>query len=267
MTANATLLLPVLQPEAMITSVTAGRTTLSLPKLHVIVSGSMSSARALVMHGRDATSKKTKFLFADKGANATEALENLLDVTMHLIRTNSLDDTCVPGAVAVKAAGGGYISLPKASPSSAEDVMFWGNSAETSPIFPTNVSFKSTASSNNSDHVYLNVNNPGANVPAYQIIGLQGAQGAGSVLANGTSPNGSFAKTNGSNANGNPCPTGLGVNSMYGTNNGPPFMMGGRAYVIDAGVNGSFGKNESFQSNGGAYANPVGMNGSFCTAT
>ncbi|KAK4550625.1 hypothetical protein LTR36_000204 [Oleoguttula mirabilis] len=262
---NATLLLPILQPEAMVALTTSSRYATSIPKLYVVISGAAPSIRAYVMHGKDASAKKTKFIFADKGVTATEALDKLFAVTTRLVETHILDDKNIRTGFAVNIGGGGYITnAPQSSPIAPEDVVFWGSSAEPSPTLPAHISLKSNASSSGGEHIHLGVKNPSVNGSFNMDGSSQGHSG--------TPMNGSFGHGNGSNGNGSFYANGLGVNSSFGTDDGHHATGAGAngSFVFDhglhasaAGVNRSFKKSDSFQSNGSFYE----MNGSFSMAT
>ncbi|KAK5120071.1 hypothetical protein LTR85_006552 [Meristemomyces frigidus] len=261
--ANATILLPILQPEAIGASTTSSSGSSVTPKLHVLVSGAAPSIRAYVVHGHDASRAKTKFIFGDKANTASEALEILLDATMRLAHLHAEYDTA---GYAVSVGGGGYVTHElKGSPTASEDVVFWGGSAEPSPILPGNVSFKSNGSSSGSERIYLSVKNPSVNGSFNQN---GSAQDQGSIRGNRTSPNGSVNSTSGANGNGNSkgsfYANGLGVNSSFGTNNGSAQgLASDRGNGNGINPNGSFDKTSGSNGNGSFYANGLGVNSSF----
>ncbi|KAK5132477.1 hypothetical protein LTR08_009023 [Meristemomyces frigidus] len=179
--ANAALLLPILRPE---TNTAASGRNMAMPELYVITSGVEPSLRALVVYGYHGDVNMTKFMYGDKASTATEALENLLAVTMALTY-QEFDDKNYDEAFAVSVKGGGYITAaPKASPIMREDALFWGSSTVPSPEFPTNASFRSVDSSESeSERIYLDMRSASAHASANHL-GVSDPSVTGSFRSN-----------------------------------------------------------------------------------
>ncbi|TKA65447.1 hypothetical protein B0A55_10329 [Friedmanniomyces simplex] len=134
--ANATILLPLLRPDAITITTINGRSHHSHPKLHVIVSGQPSGDKAFVqayvVYDQDASPKKAKLLYTEEAsATAAGALQKLLGVSAQLIERNLFDNTLhlIEGH-AVAVTGGGWCSpdgqhSPIILPS---DFHFWNKS-------------------------------------------------------------------------------------------------------------------------------------------
>ncbi|KAK1086365.1 hypothetical protein LTR33_001601 [Friedmanniomyces endolithicus] len=142
--ANATILLPLLRPDAIMTITVNGRREAFQPKLHVIVSGHSSDeeayTQAYVVYDQDGTPKKAKFLYTQEpSVTAAGALQKLLNVSAQLVELNFFGNILnLTEGHPMPVTGGGWCSpggqhtrliLPT-------DLKFWGKKMDSAPNTP-----------------------------------------------------------------------------------------------------------------------------------
>ncbi|KAK0251359.1 hypothetical protein LTR91_014911 [Friedmanniomyces endolithicus] len=201
--ANATILLPLLRPDAIMTITVNGKREAFQPKLHVIVSGQPNGkdayTQAYVVYDQDGTSKKAKFLYTkETSVTAAGALQKLLGVSAQLIEQNLFGNTFnLAAGHPMPVTGGGWCSpggqhSPLILPS---DLKFWGKSMDSAPSTPglssaassPNPSFNSDSSFGSSGSAYAEA------VDDFCRRGKRGDNfvGMGGGVAPGTAPVGS----------------------------------------------------------------------------
>ncbi|KAI7309339.1 hypothetical protein KC315_g13041 [Hortaea werneckii] len=124
---NATVLLPIIDPEAM--NHCKGK-----PEFYLIVCGVSPRIKASVLYGHPSDKKKVELVYSNGSSTPISALKKLLDVTMQLVQTHIFDAKNLEDGFAVKTAGGGYMKREYTSPDALRDAVFWGKSPDPSPM-------------------------------------------------------------------------------------------------------------------------------------
>ncbi|KAI7232587.1 hypothetical protein KC330_g5840 [Hortaea werneckii] len=150
---NATVLLPIIDPEAM--NHCKGR-----PEFYLIVCGVSPRIKASVLYGHPSDKKKVELVYSNGSSTPISALKKLLDVTMQLVQTHVFDAKNLEDGFAVKIASGGYMKREYNSPDSLGDAVFWGKSPDPTPILGFENHFFSRANSSDEGIQFRAVNDP-----------------------------------------------------------------------------------------------------------